>query len=373
MKKLLFSAFSILIIASNYATAQVISNTPQVAVVRDTVSLPQIPTSTGTDTIAPSQISTSTIADNASKANESTIDAMINTDAGRKNTKEAVSGLVGGKFRKDTTKVWNTGGSFSINASQTTLDNWSGGGSNSFSAVSALNVYADYLKKKISWNNSLNVQYGYLNASSNKIGGRKNVDLIDFVSMYGYQFSPKMDFSTLGRVRTQLTKNFIYEKDAEGIERKNGYTSRFFAPAYVTLAPGINYRPVKELTVFVSPIAVRGLFVMDDSLSNAGAFGVSPGNKFDFQFGAYANLTAKVNITKNIFYAGNLELYSNYLHNPENIYVFMTNTLSAKITKFIALNVNYNLAYDDLYRPIEGKGPRLQTQSIYGLGVMINF
>ncbi len=359
MKNLILSGFTLFILAFNFATAQVTTGVQQVAVVRDTVS--------------PTEISTSTIADNASKANESTIDAMVNTDGGRGKTKDAVSGLVNGKFRKDTTKLWNAGGSFSINASQTTLDNWSGGGSNSFSAVSALNLYADYLKNKTSWNNSLNVQYGYLNASSNKIGGRKNVDLIDFVSMYGYAITPKLDFSALGRVRTQLSKNYTYEKDEEGIERKSGYSSRFFAPAYVTLAPGINYRPVKGLTVFLSPIAVRGLFVMDDSLSNAGAFGVDPGDKFNFQFGAYANITAKFNITKNIFYAGNLELYSNYLHNPENIYMFMTNTLNAKITKVIALNINYNLAYDDLYRPVEGKGPRLQTQSIYGLGILVNF
>lgn len=327
------------------------------------------------DTLAPASIpATGNVAENASKANTSTVDAMINTDNGRKKTKEALSGLVNGKFRKDTTKLWNAGGAFSINASQTTLDNWSGGGTNSFSAVSSLNLYADYLNKKTSWNNTLNIQYGYLNASSNKIGGRKNVDLVDFISMYGHQFSPKFDFSNLGRIRTQISKSYVYEKnkETEQDERK-GYTSRFFAPAYVTLAPGINYRPVKGLSIFVSPIAVRGVFVMDDSLSKAGAFGVDPGEMFKFQFGAYANLTAKFNITKNIFYASNLELYSNYLYNPENIYVFMTNTLTAKITKVIALNVNYNLAYDDLYRPIQDRGPKLQTQAIYGLGLMVNF
>ena len=231
MKNLILSAITLFILVSNFATAQVKTGVPEIAVVRDTIS--------------PTEISTSTIADNASKANESTIDAMVNTDGGRGKTKDAVSGLLNGKFRKDTTKLWNVGGSFSINASQTTLDNWSGGGSNSFSAVSALNIYADYLKNKASWNNSINVQYGYLNASSNKIGGRKNVDLIDFVSMYGYAFTPKLDFSALGRVRTQLSKNYTYKKDAEGIERKSGYSSRFFTPAYVTVAPGINYRPVK--------------------------------------------------------------------------------------------------------------------------------
>lgn len=151
------------------------------------------------DTVSPAMLpATGNVADNASKANEATVNAMINTDNGRKKTKDELSGLVNGKFRRDTTKVWNAGGAFSINASQTTLDNWSGGGTNSFSAVSTLNLYADYLKNKTSWNNTLNIQYGYLNASSNKIGGRKNVDLVDLISMYGYQFSPRFDFSTLG-------------------------------------------------------------------------------------------------------------------------------------------------------------------------------
>ena len=267
----------------------------------------------------------------------------------------------------DSTKNWNKGGSLSVNVAQTSLGNWSGGGTDALSANAFVNLYADYLKGKNSWSNNLNVQYGYLKTSG--LDGRKSADLIDLVSLYGHSVSSKMDVSALFRLRTQGFKGYTYGEDENGNETKT-LSSNLFAPAYLTLAPGITYKPFKNFNLFLSPIAARALVVADHSLSDQGAYGVDTGKTFKFQFGFLLNAGYTADITKTISYTGNLELYSNYLQDPQNIYMFMTNTFAAKLTKAIAVTWNFNLAYDDLYRPVEGKGPKLQTQSILGVGLL---
>ncbi|HTN38224.1 MAG TPA: DUF3078 domain-containing protein [Arachidicoccus sp.] len=289
-------------------------------------------------------------------------------DRGRSDFKSDLTNKIDKNGRKyDSTKNWNKGGSLSLNVAQTSLDNWSGGGSDALSANAFVNLYSDYLKGKDSWTNNLNAQYGYLKTSG--LDGRKSADLIDFVSLYGHSVSSKIDVSALFRLRTQGFKGYTYGEDADGNETKT-LNSTFFAPAYITLAPGITYKPFKNFNLFISPIAARALVVANKELSDQGAYGVDTGKQFKFQFGFLLNAGYTANITSTISYTGNLELYSNYLQDPQNIYMFMTNTFAAKLTKAIAVTWNFNLAYDDLYRPVEGKGPKLQTQSILGVGLL---
>lgn len=83
------------------------------------------------------------------------------------------------KKEEDTTKkLWRHGGLFSLNLSQGSLKNWSAGGDDfSLSINSFLNVFAFYKKDKYSWDNTLDVNFGYLKTTS--LGARKNDDRID--------------------------------------------------------------------------------------------------------------------------------------------------------------------------------------------------
>jgi hypothetical protein len=272
--------------------------------------------------------------------------------------------------KHDSTKLWNKGGAFSLTAGQTSLSNWSGGGTAALSVNGTVNLYANYKKGKDTWDNNLNVQYGYIKTQD--VIGQTSANLFDFLSLYGHSIAPKWSLSGLFRLRTQPFDGYAYAADSAGVLH-GAFSSTIFAPAYITLAPGVTYKPVKNLNIFFSPIAARGLLVENKFLSNQGAYGVDTGKVFKFEFGALLNAGYTTNITKTITYAGNIELYSNYLQNPQNIYVFWTNTFAAKLTTALAVTWNFNLAYDDLYRPNPPAGPKLQTQSILGVGFLYNF
>ena len=49
----------------------------------------------------------------------------------------------------------------------------------------------------------------------------------------------------------------------------------------------MEYRPKSNYSVFLSPVSAKMTFVEDDYLSEIGAFGVDPGDRFKIECGAY--------------------------------------------------------------------------------------
>ena len=143
------------------------------------------------------------------------------------------------KKEEDTTKrLWRTGGLFSLNLAQGSLSNWSAGGDDfSLSINSFLNVFAFYKKDKYSWDNTLDMNFGYLKTTS--LGGRKNDDRIDLLSKYGYAFKPKLSLSGLFNFRTQMANGYNYANNTKTL------TSAFLSPAYVLISIGLDYKPSK--------------------------------------------------------------------------------------------------------------------------------
>ncbi|MCW3117958.1 MAG: hypothetical protein JWM28_2040 [Chitinophagaceae bacterium] len=262
-------------------------------------------------------------------------------------------------------KIWKTGGLMTLNVGQGSLSNWVGGGDKfSLSLISFLNVYAFYKKGKHVWDNNLDLGYGFVNTTS--LGQRKSDDRIDLLSKYGYEIAPKWYLSGLFNFRTQFAKGYSYSKDSLGRDLRT-LSSSSFAPAYVLLSLGFDYRPVDYFSVFISPLTERWVIVTDDSLSSVGAYGVVPGKKSISEFGAFLSAKFNKEIAKNIVYTSRLDLFSNYKSNPQNVDLYFTNVLAMKVNKYIAANIALDLLYDD------NAIKRLQVRQLLGIGLSAKF
>jgi len=262
-------------------------------------------------------------------------------------------------------KKWKTGGLFTLNVAQGTLSNWVGGGDKfSLSGISFLNLYAFYKNGKHVWDNNLDLGYGFVKTTS--LGERKSDDRIDLLSKYGYEIAPKWYLSGLFNFRTQFAKGYTYSKDVLGRDVKT-LSSASFAPAYVLLSLGIDYRPVDYFSVFISPITERWVIVTNDSLSSVGAYGVEPGKKSRNELGAFVSAKFNKEIAKNIVYTARLDLFSNYKSNPQNVDLFFTNVLAMKVNKYISANIALDLLYDD------DAISRLQVRQLLGVGFSAKF
>ena len=268
-------------------------------------------------------------------------------------------------------RSWITGGVYSINVGQGSLSNWAAGGDDfSLSIATSLNLFAFHKKNRNSWDNTLDMNFGYINTTS--LGSRKNDDRFDLLSKYGFALNSKLNLTTLVNFRSQLLKGYKYQELEKGIHIKK-FASAFLAPAYVVTSQGLDFKPTKELSVFVSPVTSRWIIVQDDTLSAQGEYGVVPGETSINQLGAFATIHYQRSFNKYVSYKGRIDIFSNYRRNPQNADLYMTNTLSARVARIIAFSWNVDMIYDDdaeLFGE-NGSSPALQIKSIIGVGLQV--
>ena len=266
-------------------------------------------------------------------------------------------------------KIWKTGGLYGINLTQGSLSNWAAGGDEfSISLNSVLNLFAFYKKDKHSWDNTFDFNLGYVKTTS--LGSRKNDDRFDLLSKYGYALNSKLNVAGLFNFRSQFFDGYTY--DAAGIPT---FSSTFLSPAYLLLSPGLDYKPVDGLSIFVSPITVRWTIVKDDTLSAKGSYGVEPGLNSNTEFGAFLSVNYLKEFNKVITYKGRLDLFSNYKNNPQNVDLYFTNVLNIKLAKILSLTYSLDMIYDDDVRLFgdNKNGAALQLKSLLGFGLLLNF
>jgi Protein of unknown function (DUF3078) len=265
---------------------------------------------------------------------------------------------------------WTKGGVFNLNLSQGASHNWAAGAEKaSFSLNAIINSFAYYKKGRNAWDNILNLQYGFVSATS--ISTRKNDDRIDFLSRYGYQLkNPRWYVSALGNIRTQFTDGFDYSVTPK---KQN---SAFMAPAYVLVSPGIMYKPNATFDVFLSPVTSRWVVVNNSHKNLRSFYGFIDTTKSSRnEIGAFLTANLKRDIAKNINYTSRLDLFSNYRNNPQNVDVFWTNVIGMKVNKYIGVTYNFDLIYDDDVQDAKRPGRTLGTQlkSLLGVGLTATF
>ncbi len=274
-----------------------------------------------------------------------------------------------------TDTVWRTGGIFSLNLGQSSFTNWAAGGQNSYSLNGLINLTANYKKARSVWDNSLILGYGMMRLKEGTPEWTKTDDRIDLQSKYGLKASGKWYYSALMSFKTQMSDGYNYPDTENKI-------SDLLSPGYLLFSLGMDYKPSPSFSAFLSPLTSKNTIVTDQYLSDAGAFGVEPGKKFRGELGAYANLMYKKDeLFKNTSFATRLDLFSNYLHNPQNIDVNWETFLVLKVNEFLSATVNTLLIYDDdvLIKVDEGNegepimGKRVQFKEVIGVGLTYKF
>ncbi len=292
---------------------------------------------------------------------------------------------------KKDTLGWHKSGFIAANFSHAAFSNWAEGGENSIAGTGIFNFLVKYRGYKKYWDNNLDLAFGLL--KSDDEGIRKNEDKIDFSSNYGKFAFGKFYYSAQLNFRTQFAAGYNYPNDTEEI-------SKFMAPGFLTLAIGLNWKPNKYFSLFVSPVTGKFTFVLDQKLADAGAFGVDSaiydanGNKIQKgkqirpEFGASLNAVLEKEIFKNILFATKLQLFNNYTDknsaNRKNIDINWETGLLMKVNSFLSAAVSTQLIYDNdipvpIYQTINGvktqvgKGPRTQFKESLALSIGYKF
>jgi hypothetical protein len=257
----------------------------------------------------------------------------------------------------DTTEGWKVKGIVGLGFSQVALSNWAAGGENSFAGTAQFRMAAVLKRGKTNWGNFISTIYGLQKLGSSDM--QKNEDNLEIISKYGRKVSEKWYYAVNLNFRTQYSPGYASPEDTEKI-------SDFFAPAYLNLATGMDFKPNDNFTLLLAPISGKFTFVLDDYLSSLGQFGVSPGKKTRAEFGGTLQLIySKDNIVKNVNFTTNLDLFSNYAENPEKIDVNWQLYFDFKVNDFLSLSLNTHLIYDYDIKFVEMEnGQEVETDKV---------
>ena len=269
-------------------------------------------------------------------------------------------------------KNWNHGGFIGFNISQSHFSNWTAGGQDNVNGLGTFKYNMNYLKGKSKWDNTLDLALGYSYFDLDK-KPLKTDDRINFSSLYGYDVVKDELFVTANlNFQSQFTNGYDYKNDS------TNRISAFLAPAYLTVGVGAQYVPTKWFSLNLAPASGRLTIVNDKTLSEAGAFGVTPGKMFRMELGA--QLTANINyeIFKNVVFTSKLIVFYDYMQTRDlnaldkkygcRLDFDWDNALVMKVNSWLNCNVTARLVYDEDIKPIEGES-FLQFKEVLSIGL----
>ena len=235
-----------------------------------------------------------------------------------------------------------------------------GAGQNKLGLGGALTLKADYSKGAISWDNlvigQLQIQKlgsGLLPAGE-RIPFQKTLDELRLNSKVGHKFkgdNSKFALAANTSVLTQLTPSFPGTADYPGplLSNVNDTLTQasFLSPITATFSIGVDYKPLKKLSLFYSPVAYKGIMVANAAIAALNVHGNREGYQSFHNFGSLLRVTySDVWWSKRLTLTTNLLLYSNYLQEPQNIDVDWTSEFGLVIADGLSLSLIANVFYD---------------------------
>ena len=232
---------------------------------------------------------------------------------------------------------WKLLGTGTVGFTQTALSNWAKGGESSLSMLLIGRYTANYGKKNIKWENAAEFRLGIF--SSKTRGIEKNDDKLELQTRVGYSAFKKWYYSGESNFRTQVARGYKYPDKVNPI-------STFMAPAYLTFSIGMDYKPDKKFSLFLSPLTSKTTFVNDTALINPTHFGLEHGKKRLYEAGAIVKLNWHYPIIDNIVYDTRAEIFNNYLYPFQKFNFDWEQTLVMQVTQHISTRINTQVIYD---------------------------
>lgn len=245
---------------------------------------------------------------------------------------------------------WTKSAKFDFGFNQTGLWNWAAGGYKTITFVGSLDSKANYAKDLTSWNNRLQLQYGFLWSEDKSSVLQKNSDLLYLESKFAFNVGTgsKWSYTASLDFRTQFSQGFKSYDETGGVTP----LSNFFAPAYLNLALGMQWKPNNWFDMNIAPLTGGIVFCSDPSFrSNYGMPRLDDGTYKGalFQFGAQLKANAKFVFNDVISFETQLVIFTDYLSHPFTWNrINWDNKFNWKLSKLFNLGLSTWLIYDPI-------------------------
>jgi len=275
------------------------------------------------------------------------------------------------------TSFWKKVNKFGLNISEVAFVNWNAGGDNSISALASADFARNYKFRYLSWNNEAQLRYGLNAQEGRKL--RKTDDQIRLSTTLSFRRDTITNwyYSVKANFRTQFSNGYKYP------DRENPI-SRFMAPGYAFVGVGTSYIPPKDkFNLYISPATMKSTFVLDEVLSNQGAFGVEKGKNVFLELGFLITNSWETQIATNVLMSHRINLYTDYVRSFGNIDVDWELNFNLKVNEYLNANIGTHVIFDDDIKfdeviaengtVIDPGVAKIQFKQLLGVGLLYSF
>ena len=275
--------------------------------------------------------------------------------------------------------IYRTEASFVV--TQSALSNWVKGGENYVSTALDITAYANYNNKPLKlWSDTYaRLKFGYI--ASGEYGLRKNLDLLETNSKLNHKAFGKFDFSAILLVKTQVANGYNYPNDSVRV-------SEFLNPLIITVGLGLDFKPDKNTSLNFSPLSYKGTFVFDTIHIDQTIYGIPHKRRSLNEPGLSFMITNEFRPLKPVDIINRLQLFTNYIHNPQNVDVDWEMISVINLNWFTDVRLNTHLIFDDDTRTVvldkhkqpvlrsdgsQKKTARIQFKELLGFSFVFRF
>ena len=244
-----------------------------------------------------------------------------------------------------------------------TSKNWHEGGNSALAMYTNIKgkiIYDD--KKRINWESTAEWVAGFSTVQGDSLRKVNTTDdLFRLYTKLGFKVAQKLYISASAEYRSQVFPTY----NANQTTIKTG----FCTPIRMNIALGVDYKPVKSLSMVVSPLAYKMVYANDTARSNYTSYGIAEGENVLNQLGSSVRLEWKWKPLREIQLETNFYLYTNY----KAVELDLELNCDFIINRFMSARVILHPRYDSA-RILEGDDKaKLQFKELISIGFAHKF
>ena len=264
---------------------------------------------------------------------------------------------------RDMRTPWRKEGTLMLQVTQSYVtDNWYQGGSSSFAALGIAKGQIGYFTERFTWENTGEWRAGGSTVSADSLHKVNTTDdLLRLYSKANLRIVPKLFTSVSAEIETRLLPTY----KSNSVQLK----SAPFSPFRFNAAVGIDYKPVKGLSVAFSPVSYKVIHIADTARVLSTDYGLEPGQQTQHNIGSSVRIEYLWKPVREVALESKFYFYTNYHHVEVDLEV----NCDFIINRFLSARVMLHPRYDSSVVMSGEDHARIQFRELISVGFAHKF
>ena len=240
--------------------------------------------------------------------------------------------------------------------------NWYQGGSSSFAGLGIAKGQVSYITDRFTWENTGEWRMGGSTVSADSLHKVNTTDdLFRIYSKANYRIVPTLFGSLSAELETRLLPT--YKSNSKQLK------SAPFSPLRFNMAFGLDWKPVKNLSVSVSPLSYKVIHVMDTARVTVTDDGLEKGQKTQHNIGSSIRIEYTWKPVREVALEAKFYTYTNYRH----IEMDLELNCDFIINRFLSARLMLHPRYDSSVIMTGDTRARMQFRELLSIGFAHKF